>query len=320
MKDAILAFGMGGPDDNASIEPFLKNLLSDTDIINFHVGKTLQKFIAGRIAKSRSAKVAPLYNLMGGGSPQLKHTQEMLAKLADVYKTNTSTELDTYVGMCYWHPFIEDTIEQIRKKKYRKLFLLPLYPQYSTTTTGAGMHRVNRALLKKPFEMPVITFSKFNTFKPYINVMVQNINEAVQKLGKKPQDVHLLFSAHSLPQYVVDAGDVYVDDLNKQIEEVVTLVNPHSHSLAYQSKLGRMKWLEPRVQDELINLHKNKVENIVLIAVSFINDHIETLVELDEEIIPQAARLGMNIVRSASFNNSDSFVQVMYELIAGNTE
>lgn len=318
-KDAIIALGMGGPDSIEAIEPFLKNLLTDREIINFGVGRHLQNFIAGRIAKSRSAKVAPMYEKMGGGSPQYRLTKALMDKLAAEYAKASGTSIDTFIGMCYWRPFIADTVKQFSEadklNQYRRVYLFPMYPQFSTTTTSPCLNRFVKASAKTPPAGALITFNHYHMFKPYLECLNTRIKEAIAKLNTTADETHLLISAHSIPQAVNDAGDPYAFQVAEQSARLAEMSGVKSYSIAYQSKMGRMRWLSPSTHYELKYLAEKGVRNVIVLAISFINDHIETLIELDDDILPEAAKLGLNIQRVETVNDSDDFVQAIVKLL-----
>jgi ferrochelatase len=316
--DALLFLGMGGPDSPDAIEPFLKNLLSDRDLIDFRMGGALQNFIASRIAAKRAPQVRPQYELMGGGSPQLAHTMALAKKVASQYMERTGRRLDTFTGMCYWQPFVKNEVDQIRAKNFGRIYIFPMYPQYSSTTTGACYNHLNKAIGAQPFRPPVVMFSRFHTYMPYLEAMALRIRQAAEAQGKSAEEVHVLYSAHSLPQYVVDGGDLYVEELKEQIALLNDLVRPASHSLSFQSKLGRMKWLTPSTLEEIDILHEKGIKNLVVVAISFINDHIETLVELDVDLAHKAKKLGITMTRAASLNDSDDFAEAVTGLLVGN--
>ncbi|MDR2869707.1 MAG: ferrochelatase [Deferribacteraceae bacterium] len=319
MQDAVIALGMGGPDSISAIEPFLKNLLTDREIIDFGIGDKLQRFIAGRIATKRSAKVAPNYEKMGGGSPQLAHSKALLDKAAQLYLEGTGIELDVYIGMCYWHPFIEDSMKALlaedSRNPYRRVYLLPLYPQYSIVTSGAAFNRVHKIMALTAPKGTVCRISQFHTFEPYLLCLADRIKKAAKKLGLPMSEIHLMFSAHATPKAIADKGDPYVSQLKEQVSKLVELTQPATHSLAYQSKLGKQEWLTPSSLNEIKTLASSGIKNIIVLAISFVNDHIETLIELDEELQTYGESLGLRIVRAESLNSSNDFAIAVAELL-----
>ncbi|MDR0454051.1 MAG: ferrochelatase [Deferribacteraceae bacterium] len=321
MKDALVAFGMGGPDSIDSIKPFLVNMLNDREIINFGVGKTLQKLIVRGIASDRAKVTAPFYEKMGGGSPQLRLTEAFLKKLSVKYAEKTGFILDTYPAMCYWHPFVKDTLiklsEQTRSRGYRKIILFPMYPQYSRATTGVCFSHFRKALAHKPPYAPLVKIYDYHLHPPYLDVLAERIRAAALKMGEEISGIHILFSAHSLPQSVIDDGDPYAEQIQEQSLRLAEIVKPKSFSIAYQSKFGRKKWLTPSVNEELVSLAGGGIKNVVLSAVSFINDHIETLIELDEELIGKGGKMGLNIIRAETPNDADDFAAAMADLLSG---
>ncbi len=317
MKDAVIALGMGGPDGPDSVEPFLRNLLSDREIINFGIGGTLQNLLATFIAKRRAKSAIEKYALMGGGSPQLDHSKAMLQKVSLQYKELTGRQLDYYVGMCYWHPFIEDTVQKMAELRYRSVFLFPMYPQYSTTTSGACFNRYNKAISLRPPAGRIVRINSFHMYLPFLVISADRIKAAAAKLDTDIKNVHILFSAHSLPRSVVESGDPYENQIHEQASTIAGMITPGSYSVAFQSKLGRQKWLEPSVINELHTLAAKGIKKIVTYPISFINDHIETLVELDVELQEHAKHLGVDMVRADTFNSSDDFAGVVTKLLAG---
>jgi ferrochelatase len=315
MKDAVLVLGMGGPETLEDIKPFLINLFTDKDIINFHIGKPLQYILARFIAQRRSHKLKPQYALMGGGSPQLKHTTALLEKIAKRYEQARGIKLDAYIGMCYSKPFIELEATSLLRKTYRRVYLLPIYPQYCSVTSGAALNRVYKTILKTPTTAPVVTINSYHMYKPFLKAVAKSIFTAAKNALIDISAAHLLLSAHSIPQRIIAEGDIYLSELMEQKEALNKLTKPKSISLAFQSKFGRMQWLTPSVKTELEALQKQGIKDIIAYPVSFINDHIETLVELDIDVKNYASGLGLNFVRAEMFNDSNSFADIMANML-----
>ena len=320
MRDVLIALGMGGPDSISAIEPFLANMLSDRKLINFGLGEGLQNIIANFIASRRAKKLAPQYEKMGGRSPQLRLTEALFEKVSVKYAEKTSFGLDTYPAMCYWHPLIRHTAYQLAEKnrnaKHRRIILFPLYPQYSSVTTGICFNLIREAIAEIPPYSPVVEIYNYHLYKPYLELLAKRIHAGASKIGKQPKDVHILFSAHSLPKAIIDKGDPYVKQITEQCVKLVDMVKPKSFSLAYQSKFGRGKWLSPSVKDELVSLAHRGVRNVVVLALSFVSDNIETLIELDEDLLGEGEMLGLNIARAEMPNDSDDFVDAIVGLIS----
>ncbi|ADD68029.1 ferrochelatase [Denitrovibrio acetiphilus DSM 12809] len=311
-KDLLYVMYMGGPDSIEGIEEFLFNLFSDRTIIDFHIGGTLQTFIAKKIAKKRSKKVAPEYEKLGGCSPQLPYLKSLLEKIKPAYQASTGRELVTDIGMCYYHPYIEDSVKTHENTDYENIIVTTMYPQYSYTTTGVCFDRFYKAQnLKK--EPKIIKHWHMN--ETYNKCIADRIMNAAQKLGKDISQCHIQFSAHSLPEYTVQKGDKYTLHIKEQMEKLAAMTNPRSYGLSYQSRTGPVKWVGPYTDKELERLTEEKTDNIIVVPISFVSDHIETLIELDEQYIPHVTEAGLNIVRIESLNDSDDFSDAFLNVI-----
>jgi len=311
-KDLLYVMYMGGPDSIEGIEEFLFNLFSDRTIIDFHVGGLLQTFIAKKIAKKRSIKVAPEYQKIGGRSPQLPYLQSLLANIKPKYEKATGRELVTDIGMCYYHPYIEDSIRSHDGVEYENIYVTTMYPQYSYTTSGVCFTRFDKSqkLSKKP-----ITVKDWHMNELYNKCIIDRIYKAADSIGKDISSCHILFSAHSLPEYTVHKGDVYTQQINEQMSYIAEKVKPGSHGLAYQSRTGPVKWVGPYTDRELQRLADERINNIIVVPISFVSDHIETLIELDEQYMPKVREAGLSIVRIESLNDSNDFADAILDVI-----
>ncbi len=313
-KDLLYVMYMGGPDSIEGIEEFLFNLFSDRTIIDFHIGSRLQTFIAKKIAKKRSIKVAPEYQKIGGCSPQLPYLKSLLEKIRPKYTELTGRELVTDIGMCYYHPYIEDSVKKHEGVDYENIYVTTMYPQYSYTTGGVCFSRFNdsQRLAKEP------TIIKEWYMNPQYNkCIVDRILQAAEKLNKDISECHILFSAHSLPpEYTIKkGGDKYTEQIIEQSEYILKQTNPKAHTLAYQSRTGPVKWVGPYTDKELQRLADERVDNIIVVPISFVSDHIETLIELDEQYMPSVREAGLNIIRIDSLNDSDDFADALLSVI-----
>ena len=234
---------MGGPATLDDVEPFLYNLFMDPDIIEIPLGKLLRPFIAKKISKKRSAKVRGYYEKIGGGSPLLRLTEDQAAALETTL--SPCGDFKTFVAMRYSPPFTEEAIRKIVLEEPRRIVLLPLYPQYSRTTSGSSFnefYRVWKKIGKK--DVNIIEIKDWHNHKGYISAWVDLIKESLEKADKS--NMHIIFSAHGIPQKLVENGDPY----QRQTEDTVRLILKElkwegAWSLSYQSKVGPVKWLEP---------------------------------------------------------------------------
>jgi ferrochelatase len=318
----VALFQLGGPDSLEAIKPFLKNIFSDPDIISFRLGGRLRRAVAGLIAEGRAPRVAKYYREIGGRSPILDITLGQAAAL----EAALSDEYDCRVvtAMRYSEPYIGDAVSQLADFTPDKVVLLPLYPQYSKTTTGSSFNEWDRQGSKKlfPFKEEKKIFS-FHLDQRYIDAVVARINEGVQFFdGDAKTKLHFLFSAHGLPKRYLNMGDPY----KNQIEETVSAVMSrggfgNSHSLAYQSRIGPVKWLQPFVQDEVVRLAGMGVRDLLVIPISFVSDHLETLHELGIKLKDLADREGIKSYRVApSLNDSPQFIDALKSLVMKQVE
>lgn len=315
MKDLLFAMYMGGPDSIGAIRPFLKNLFSDRTIIDFKIGSWAQNILAGIIAKKRSKKVAPLYEKMGGSSPQLKHMNDVLTKTAKIYNQKTGRTLEVRTGMCYYHPFIEDELEKLNGEEFENIFVMTMYPQDSYTTSGLCFKRFEEKFKNVQIKGHLKKIPHWHLNDEYNSCIIARIYKAAEKLGKPLTECHVLFSAHSLPEYTLEKNDLYTKHLDEQITHITSNIKCNGFSLAYQSRTGPVKWLGPETNVKLDELADKKTDNIIVVPISFVSDHIETLIELDEEYISDIQQKGINITRSESLNSSDDFAESLYSVI-----
>ncbi len=306
-KIGVVLLNMGGPDSLDAIEPFLYNLFSDHDIIQ--IPRPIQKPVAKLISKIRAKKTREYYEYMGGKSPQKEQTLAQAKALQEAL----GDRFKVVVAMRYWHPFTEEAIEELLKEDIEKVILLPLYPQYSRTTTGSSFNEFYRKFEK---DIPVVEIKSYHNHPLYIKAMVENIKA---HLPEDDKDYHFLFSAHSLPEKVVKEGDPY----QKQTEETVKLIVEHfpniDYSLAYQSKVGPVKWLEPMTDKKIEELAKRGVKNLVVIPVSFVSEHSETLYELDKQYGDLAKQVGIkNYIRVPTLKTHPKFIQALKSIVEEN--
>jgi ferrochelatase len=216
--------------------------------------------------------------------------------------------------MRYWHPFTAQAIEQLRAAQCDEVVLLPLYPQYSSTTTGSSLNEWRRLFRQ---DTPVHHVETFYRHELYLGALVERIDEALARFSD-PDRPEIVFSAHSVPVAVIENGDPY----QKQIEETVELLMqrgewPNRHHLCYQSKVGASKWLQPSLHSALRKLAAEKDREICIVPISFVSDHVETLGEIDHEARAEAAKLGIKRFEMTSgLNDSPTFIAALADLVA----
>ncbi len=304
----VVLFQLGGPDSLAAVEPFLYNLFCDPDIIDFPFSRIGRKPLARLISSTRAKKAGQHYAAIGGGSPIRKFTERQAAAL-EAQLMRDGLDARCVVAMRYWHPFTAEATAQLEEARVGQVVLLPLYPQYSSTTTGSSLNEWRR---RWTGTTPTFCVETFYRDPLYIESFVDRINEALGQFPD-PESVQLVFSAHSVPVSVIEKGDPY----QRQIEETVELVmaqgeweNPHS--LCYQSKVGASKWLQPSLHTTLRKLAAEKVRDVCVIPISFVSDHVETLGEIDHCAREEARVLGIErFAMTQGLNDSPKFIQAL---------
>jgi ferrochelatase len=308
----VVLFQLGGPDTLAAIEPFLYNLFCDPDIIDFPFARIGRKPLAKLISTTRARKVQHHYATIGGGSPIRRFTERQ-ARTLEAELTQHGLDARCFVAMRYWHPFTREAIAQLEASGCDEVVLLPLYPQYSSTTTGSSLNEWRRLFRS---ELPVHHVGRFYQHPMYLDSVIEKIEEALARFPV-PERAEIVFSAHSVPMSVIAKGDPY----QRQIEETVRLLMerggwPNRHRLCYQSKVGASKWLQPSLHRTLHDLSAEKVREVCIVPVAFVSDHVETLGEIDHEARAEARRLGMTqFEMSAGLNDSPKFISALGQLV-----
>jgi protoporphyrin/coproporphyrin ferrochelatase len=317
VKRGVLLFNLGGPETLEDVRPFLYNLFSDPEIIRIK-SSLLRKMLAWCIAAARQGKSRDLYRQIGGGSPLRKITEAQAAALSAVLNSK-GMPTGVYVGMRCWKPNIDDAVDQILRDQVTHLVLLPLFPQYSVTTTGSCLNyfRTLDQKLGLSAGMQISTVESWFEEPLYIEAMADLIREALQAFsGDDGEKITLLYSAHSIPARYVDEGDPYLEQTRSSVKLISSrLQNKHSTKLAFQSKVGPVKWLSPATKDVVVELGREGNKRVLAVPVSFVSDHIETLQEIDIQYRNLAAQSGITeFHRAASLNLYPKFIDALAEI------
>jgi ferrochelatase len=308
----IVLFQLGGPDTLEAIQPFLFNLFCDPDIIDFPFARIGRRPLARLVSATRAKKVQHHYAVIGGGSPIRKFT-EIQARALECRLRALGVNARCFVAMRYWHPFTVEAIQKLQDARCDEVVLLPLYPHYSSTTTGSSLNEWNRHFRG---DIPARLVPSFYRDERYLDSLVEKIDQALSRFPRSSRPA-IAFSAHSLPQAVIDAGDPY----QQQIEETVQLLMarggwPNPYRLCYQSKVGASKWLQPSLHRTLRDLAAGKVREVCIVPVSFVSDHVETLGEIDHEARAEARKLGLRrFEMSEGLNDSPKFIDALAQLV-----
>ena len=313
-KIGVVLFQLGGPDSLHAIEPFLYNLFCDPDIIDFPFAKIARQPLAKIISTRRARHVAHHYADIGGKSPILEFTRRQ----AEALESELRREFDArvVVAMRYWHPFTEEAIAELAAQAPEEVVLLPLYPQYSKTTTGSSINEWNRRFQPNGWNPRVHTIAGFYQEAAYLDAVTAAIDASLCDFDDLAE-VDIVFSAHSVPVAIVENGDPY----QRQIEHTVDLVWergrwPARRHLCYQSKVGASKWLRPSMHETVKELAAAGSRNVLVVPISFVSDHVETLHEIDIEHRAQALSLGIeNFRMMPGLNDSPAFIHALASLV-----
>jgi protoporphyrin/coproporphyrin ferrochelatase len=286
-KLAVVLFNLGGPDGPKDVKPFLFNLFRDPAIITLPAVARLP--LAALIATTREKVAQANYAIMGGASPLLAETGAQARALeAGLRARNPELDARCFIAMRYWKPFAKDVVAQVAAFAPDEIVLLPLYPQYSTTTTASSLKEW-RSLYKGPGRSRTICC--YPTAKGLIAAHAQAIRKVWEDAGK-PQGVRLLFSAHGLPQRIVDGGDPYRAQIAATAEAIAAQLPEFAdRRVCFQSRVGGLQWLEPSTDDE-IRRAGAEGKGVLIAPIAFVSEHVETLVELDRDYARLATEVG----------------------------
>ena len=321
-RTAIVLFNLGGPDDLASVEPFLVNLFSDREIIELPLGAALQPLMARLIAKLRGPSVRRNYARIGGGSPQLRITREQASALE--YRLNDALDsgpFRVFVAMRYSRPSSEDALEAIAAAGIRRIVTLTLFPHYSKATTGSSRNEFDRALRKPAWHamrFHVTHIDRYPDDARYLDAMADTVARAWNAIpADRRERTVVLFSAHGLPQKFIDDGDPYVTHIEATRRGILDRLKiPNRELLAYQSRTGPVKWLGPGTEETLTALGRDGVTDVLVVPLSFVSDHIETLYEVDLLFADAARQAGITgYYRPAALNTSPLFIDALAGLV-----
>lgn len=309
-KEAVVLLNMGGPNNLEEVEVFLKNMFSDKNILTMK-SSLLRKFVGGIIVFTRAESSQDIYRQIGGKSPIVGHTKKLVAKLQERLGEDVIVDF----AMRYTPPFAKEVIERLNKEEVEKIYLIPLYPQYSTTTTKSSLEDFEEVYHSSGSDAILVEIKHFFENESYNRAIISRVKEQMKDC--KYEDFDMLFSAHGLPQKIVDAGDVYEKHVKKHTEILKKMLqeegmNFHEVHLAYQSKLGPMEWLKPSLGDKLEEI---KDRGVVIFPIAFTIDNSETDFELEIEYREIAQELGIKDYKVCRCpNDSDFFVDALQEI------
>lgn len=307
-KIGVILLNMGGPTKLQDVRPFLYNIFSDREIIRLGP-PFLQKPIAWYIARKRAPKSMAIYAKIGGGSPITKITREQQHALEQALKENGDFTVVT--AMRYWNPTTDEALATLTAKGIKTIVALSLYPHFSCATTGSSLNELKRKIRQvQPVTLHEI--ASWPDHPGYLAALAEKITAGLKQFGT--QKVELLYSAHSLPTSFIDEGDPYVEHLMRTIAGLEAITGKKGR-ICYQSKSGPVEWLSPSTPDMLERVAKEGGRNILMVPVSFVSDHVETLYEINMEYRELAEKLGMRLEMSQSLNCDPGFITALKDLV-----
>jgi ferrochelatase len=314
----IVLLNLGGPADLDAVEPFLTRLFQDPEIFRLPFQAT-----AGRwFARLRASKVRANYAAIGGGSPIRRWTEAQADGLAAQLERRLAADgpFKVYIAFRYAEPLSETALRQMQADGVERAVALTLYPQYSCTTTGSSLNELWRASqrqgLAHAFRWSVI--DRWPTHPGFIQAMVDSVRAGLDQYPPTERDdVLLLFSAHSLPLYVVERGDPYPQEIGASVQAVMERLGlSHEYLLAYQSQVGPIQWLGPQTEQVIRQLGRRRRRNVLVVPIAFVSDHIETLSEIDREYGELARTVGIpGFRRAPALNGSPVLQQALADLV-----
>jgi protoporphyrin/coproporphyrin ferrochelatase len=339
MKTGIALLNFGGPWTLGDVKPFLYRLFVNPSVL-VGVPAPFRQLAAFAIAQVKGPSSVESYRSIGGGSPQLKWTEAQAEGLRRLLNGEGETngngngkangngngegshargEVRVEIGMRSAEPSIETALRRLKEWGAQRVVLLPLFPQFSTTTTGTCLEEAEAALARldwHPLKHEIRNWPDEATYAALLRHTVdETLARAEVERGESDDAIHVLFSAHSLPLKIVERGDPYPVDVRRTVEAVAEGLR-HPWSLCFQSRNGKMAWLEPYLEDELKRLAREGVRRVVVVPVSFVSDHIETLFELDRLYAEQAREHGItHYYRARTFNDDPEFAAVLREIL-----
>lgn len=313
----VLLLNLGGPEQLQDVRPFLYNLFSDPEIIRLPFA-WMQKPLAWMISTMRYKKSQENYKAIGGGSPLRRITEEQALALQGSLQEK-GQDIRVYVGMRYWNPFTEEAVAKIKRDQIEQLVILPLYPQFSISTSGSSF-RVLEKLWQQDPSLQKIDYTVIPSWynRPgYLQAMAELIHQEIEHC-EHPEQVPIFFSAHGVPvSYVEEAGDPYRDEIEGCTAAIMqTLNRPNPHVLAYQSRVGPVEWLKPYTEEAIPELAEQGVKELVVVPISFVSEHIETLEEIDMEYRELAEESGIEkFHRVPALNTHPVFINDLAEMV-----
>lgn len=313
-KTALILLNMGGPDSLEGVRPFLSNLFSDRELIRLPGGAFLQGPFARVMARLRAPKTRCAYRAIGGASPLLHWTECQARGIGRLL----GEEWQTAVIMRYWKPRAAEVLTRLQNEGIQRAMVLPMYPHFTAATSGSSINDFCRHAVRFCPDLDYRLIHEWFDWPPYLDALAHLVREGVQRFEKeRRRHVVLLFSAHALPEKLILEGDPYLDQVRLTMRGVLERLPECRARLAFQSRSGPVRWIGPTVTETLDALGREGCREVLMVPVSFVSDHVETLHEIDQEYRAYALRRGFQrFERVAAFNEDSGFLRAMAALVA----
>ena len=311
MKKAVILFNLGGPDKLESVEPFLFNLFNDPAVIG--IPSIFRYPLAKFISKKRASIAKNIYKEIGNKSPILELTQDQAKSLEN--NLSKKDDYKCFVAMRCWHPRASDVIKKVREYNPEEIILLPLYPQFSASTSGSSINEWKDLCKKENYKVKTKTICCYPTESNFIASHVSLIKKTLQNIENN--NFKLIFSAHGLPESKIKKGDPYQWHVEETVKEIMFKLKTENldYVISYQSRIGPMKWIGPSTDSEIIKYSKEK-KGIVIVPVAFVSEHSETLVELDIKYKKLAEKIGCSFYKRApALGIEENFIKGLTKLV-----
>ena len=314
-RTAVVLFNLGGPDGPEAVRPFLFNLFNDPAIIG---APAPIRWLIAKLISSRRAPVArAIYAHIGGKSPLLDLTLEQAHALEAVLEGEDGATVRVFVAMRYWHPLADETAREVAAFEPERIVLLPLYPQFSTTTSGSSLGDWSRAAATADLHAPSVGVCCWFRAPGYVSAQARLIRKALDRAATGPARARLLFSAHGLPKKIVERGDPYRWQIEQTAAAIVeALAVPKlDWRVCYQSRVGPLEWIGPSTAEEIARAGAEG-HSLVIAPVAFVSEHSETLVELDIEYRKRADEAGVPLyVRVPALCADADFIEALADIV-----
>ena len=311
---AVVLLQLGGPESVEEVQPFLEAMFRDPNLLDLPLSPRLRNWAAVRLSTWRARAAVPLYEGIGGKSPLRKITLRQGELLERELRSDLPCRV--FVAMRYGLPSTEAAIESVLEAGCGRVLLLPLYPQYSGATTGSSMREWTFRSREKGLVLPTDRIESYYNSDSYIVAVAERVNEALARFPRHAAP-HIVFSAHSLPKKQIVQGDPYRRQILESVRLVCQKCSPNlGHTLCYQSRIGPQRWLKPTLMATLRRLGRERVESVLVVPISFVSDHLETLSEIDKEAREVALANGIRHFETMTgLNDSPTFIAALAELV-----